>query len=96
MGQTENIWININKISSFIFMLKIKIDNSIANGCIVDSNDCVDLIELELVKSDNVYQSNTNEGLINLRDQIFLYYYADENISEVPLIEKIKVLSLLN
>lgn len=90
------MYINLNKLSSFMFELKHKIDLSISNREILDSYDCTDYIRKFILNKDNVFQYNTDEALDNLVEQIFLFYYGDENIIDLPLIDKYKTLSLLN
>lgn len=87
--------VNVNKLNSFLFELKLDINKSINFGFILNDIQCLEYIENKIIESDNVFNYNSNEAMYNLRDQIFAYFFDDENL-EIPLSFKIKDLSLLN
>lgn len=93
----ENLEINVNvdKLNSFLFELKFNINKSINHGFILNDVQCFELIENKIIESDNIFKYNSNEAMYNLRDQIFAYFFDNENL-EIPLSNKIKELSLLN
>lgn len=95
MNQVE-ISFNKDKLIPFVFELKSNIDLFMKNGLIETSNECLDYIKLNITRSNNTFKYNCDEGLINLSEQIFIYYFGDDNDSECPLVKYIKELSSLN
>jgi hypothetical protein len=95
MNNTD-ILVNKNKLVRFIFELKLKIDKSIKDGLITDSDDCLRFIKKELLIVN--YDIFTFEGYIvldNLANQIFHLYYSNDNIKN-PLGVYVNTLSKLN
>jgi hypothetical protein len=95
MNNTD-ILVNKNKLVRFIFELKLKIDKSIKDGFIENSDDCLRLIKKELLSVN--YDVFTFEGYIvldNLANQIFHLYYSNDNIKN-PLGVYVNTLSKLN
>lgn len=95
MNQVE-ISFNKDKLIPFIFQLKTNIDLFVKNGLIESSNECLDYIKLNIIRSNNTFKYNCDEGLINLSEQIFMYYFGDANDIVTPLVTYIKDLSLKN
>lgn len=94
MNEVE-ISFNKDKIVPFIFQLKLNIDLYMSSGLIETSNECLDYIKLNITRSDNIFKYNCNEGLLNLTEQIFYYYFGADEIN-LPISNYIKELSLLN
>lgn len=93
--ESLEIHFNKNKLNSFLFKLNLMIHKRINEGYINNEIQCLNLIESEIIESDNTFIYGSNEALINLRDQIFSYFFDQEFIG-LPLTDKIKELSLLN
>jgi hypothetical protein len=93
----ENVEISFNKdkLIPFIFQLKSKIDLYMKTSLIETSNECLGFIQTEISKSDNIFRYSSNEGLVNLSEQIFYYYFGANEI-DLPISKYIKDLSLLN
>lgn len=83
-----------NKIISFLFELKLDINKSINNGYILNDIQCLNYIKARVIESD-CFELDSNEALINVTEQIFIYFF-DESILDLPLSYHIKDLSLLN
>ena len=93
----ENVMhVNLNKLVSFMFNLKHKIDNEIKYGNIINSDDCINYIRDIVSKNNGTFTYTTENALNDLVDQIFFFYYGSSDIIDLPILESYKKLSKLN
>ena len=89
------VYCNLGKLPTFVFGLRIDIEKVIKLGIINDSDDCIEYITNRVISS-NIFQYSGDVALRNIVNQLFMFLYCDETLTELPIIEKYKELSKLN
>lgn len=88
---------NQNKLSSFVYLLKLKIDTALSNDEINDDVECLEFIRTEVTNSPKIFNCENEFALNNVVCQIFNFYYdSSEESQSMPLTEQFKNLSKLN